>query len=75
MDTTNVYQLDPNYSYALKELAFTTNMSEESITRLFEEEPGVLIFQMQHTGRRTYRTIRVPGWVAIRVFSRMTVTE
>jgi hypothetical protein len=75
MDTQNVYQLDPNYSYAIKELAFTTNLAEDSITRLFEEEPGVLIFRIQQTGRRDYRTIRVPGWVAIRVFSRMTVTE
>jgi hypothetical protein len=75
METKNVYQLDPNFSYAIKELAHITNLADESITRLFEDEPGVVIFRMQHTGRRTYRTFRIPGWVAIRAFGRMTVTE
>jgi hypothetical protein len=75
METNNVYRLDPDFSYAIKELSHKTNMSDESITRLFEEEPGVLIFKMQHTGRRQHRTFRIPGWVAIRVFNRMTVTE
>jgi hypothetical protein len=75
METKNVYRLDPDYSYAIKELAHKTNMSDESITRLFEEQPGVLIFKIQTTGRRPYRTFRIPGWVAIRVIDRMTVTE
>src|SRR5260370_28633819 len=73
MDTENIYHLDPNYSYAVKELAFITNMSDESIRTMFEDKPGVLSFKIQSTGRRLYRTIRIPGWVAIRVFSRMTV--
>lgn len=65
--------LDPNYCYSVKELAFLWNMSPESIRRLFETEPGVLVFRIQTTGRRTYRNIRIPGKVALRVQSRMTV--
>jgi len=65
--------LDPNYCYTVKELAYLWNVSDESIRRLFEEEPGVLIFKIQRSGRRVYRNIRIPGKVAQRVQHRMTV--
>ena len=56
--------VDPNYHYSVKELAFLWNMSTESIRRLFEKEPGTLIFKIQTSGRRTYRNFRIPGNVA-----------
>jgi hypothetical protein len=65
--------LDPNYCYTVKELAFLWNMSPDSVRRLFIDEPGTLIFTIQRTGRRTYRNIRIPGKVALRVQNRMTV--
>lgn len=65
--------LDPSYCYTVKELAFLWNMSTESIRRLFEAEPGTLVFKIQRTGRRTYRNIRIPGSVALRIQNRMTV--
>jgi len=65
--------LDADYCYTVKELAFVWNMSDESIRRLFEEEPGVLIFKIQQTGKRTYRNIRIPGKVALRVQNRSAV--
>ena len=66
--------LDPTYCYSVKELAFLWNVSPESIRRLFVREPGTLIFRIQATaGRRTYRNIRIPGKVALRVQNRMTV--
>jgi len=65
--------LDPNYCYTVKELAFLWNMSPESIRRMFVNEPGTLVFRMQATGRRTYRNVRIPGKVALRVQNRMTV--
>lgn len=64
---------DASYCYSVKELAFLWNLSDETIRRLFEEEPGVLIFRIQQTGKRTYRNIRIPGTVALRVQNRMTV--
>jgi hypothetical protein len=65
--------LDPNHWYSVKELAFLWNMSSESIRRLFMNEPGTLVFRTQATGRRMYRTYRIPGEVASRVANRMTV--
>lgn len=61
--------LDPNYCYSVKELAFLWNMSPESIRRLFVNEP--LVFKIQATGRRTYRAVRIPGKVALRVQTRL----
>lgn len=67
--------LDPNYCYSAKELAFVWNVSAETIRRLFEEEPGVLIFDSHRRNPRTrrYRTLRIPGKVALRVQERATV--
>lgn len=73
MEQTNT--LDPNYCYTVKELAFLWNMSPDSVRRLFEREPGTLIFTIQRTGRRTYRNIRIPGTVALRIQNRMTVVD
>lgn len=71
----NATALDTNYCYTVKELAYLWNLSDESIRRLFEEEPGVLIFAIRRPGRRRrpYRNLRIPGKVALRVQSRMTV--
>lgn len=65
--------LDPSYCYSVKELAILWNMSAESIRRLFGREPGTLIFKLSSTGRRSYRSIRIPGTVALRVQKRVTV--
>jgi hypothetical protein len=70
---TNQTALDAGYCYTVKELAFVWNVSPESIRRMFEEEPGVLIFKIQRTGKRTYRNIRIPGKVAQRIQNRATV--
>lgn len=70
---SNETTLDPGFCYSVKELAFVWNVSPESIRRMFEEEPGVLIFKIQRTGRRTYRNIRIPGRIALRVQNRSTV--
>jgi len=66
-------KLDPDYHYTVKELAFLWNMSAEFIRRMFAREPGVMIFAIQAPGRRIYRTIRIPGNVALRVRNRMSV--
>jgi hypothetical protein len=71
----NLTSLDPNYTYTLKELAFIWNLSVDSVTRLVEDEPGTLVFQMQRSDRRSYRTFRVPGKVALRIQNRMTVVS
>lgn len=50
MDQSN---LDPNYFYTVKELAFLWNMSDDTIRRLFTREPEVIILVMARRGRRT----------------------
>jgi hypothetical protein len=67
--------LDENYFYSVKELAYLWNLSDESIRRIFMKEPGVMILPTQRLGRRIYRTIRIPGQVAIRVRNRSTVVD
>ena len=65
--------IDPSYCYTVKELAFLWNVSPETIRRLFAHEPGTIIFRLQRSGRRVYRTMRIPGAVALRVQQRMTI--
>ena len=59
--------------YTPKEVAFLWNMSAESVRRLFLNEPGTVIVRIQRTGRRRYRTMRIPQDVLERVRRRMTV--
>jgi hypothetical protein len=66
----HLYSLDANYTYTVKELMIHWNLSRESVTRLIEEEPGVLIFKMQHTGKRQFRNFRIPGTVALQIENR-----
>lgn len=67
-------ELDANYTYSVKELGTLWNLSDESVRRLVETEPGVLIFQIRTPARRRrYRNIRIPGKVARRIQNRMTV--
>lgn len=74
MDQTKT-TLDPNYNYSVKEIAFLWNVSTETVRRIFDEEPGVLVFETRRRqrGRRRYRNLRIPGWVALRVETRARV--
>jgi hypothetical protein len=65
--------LDENYCYSVKELAFIWNLDPETVRRIFIKEPGVMIFRNQQPGKRIFRTLRIPGAVAIRVAKRVTV--
>jgi AraC-like DNA-binding protein len=69
------------HSYSVKELAYLWNLSEETIRRLFEEEPGVLAFtdvqrrRKVNSRRKPYTTLRIPGHVAFRVRNRVAVVD
>jgi hypothetical protein len=66
--------LDPNRSYRVQEIAFLWNLDDETVRRLFIREPGVMILSNPRRGARIVkRTLIVPGHVAIRVQTRMTV--
>src|ERR1700740_3413930 len=56
------------------ELGRLWNLSADTVRRLFEKEPGVLVIEHANTkarGRR-YRTFRIPESVAARVHRKMT---
>jgi hypothetical protein len=61
------------HHYAPDELGNLWNLSADTVRRLFEREPGVLVIQhARGRGARRYRTLRIPKSVAERVHRRMT---
>jgi len=70
------FSLDPEYLYTMKELAFIWNVSREWVRRRFMNEPGVIRMQDTPTpGKRKFCPLRIPGRVALRVRTRMTVID
>jgi hypothetical protein len=56
-----------------KQLAELWSLSADEIRRLFSREPGVLVIERTNgSGRRRYRTLRIPESVAERVYRRLT---
>jgi hypothetical protein len=52
------------------------SLSADTIRRVFEKEPGVLVIERSNgITRRRYRTLRIPDSVADRVHRRMTNPE
>ena len=59
--------------YSADELAACWNLSTDSVRRLFENEPGVLVFENPERGSsRRRRTLRIPESVAERVYRRLS---
>jgi hypothetical protein len=55
--------------YTTGELAGLWQLSENSIRRLFQDEPGVFVLGASNPrGKRGYCTLRIPALVAERVF-------
>jgi transcriptional regulator GlxA family with amidase domain len=64
-----------NTPYTVAEVANLTGFSERTITKLFENEKGVLIYEVPRLRRRAhYRTIRIPRPVYERVIRRLSVS-
>jgi len=53
-------------------LAEVWGLSADTVRRLFEREPGVLVIQRGKSSGRRYRTLRIPESVAARVHRRLT---
>lgn len=56
-----------------EELGELWGLSADTIRRLFDEEPGVLVIQRSKRRSRRYRTLRIPASVAERVHRRESV--
>ena len=58
--------------YSVKEVAEMWGLSADSIRRLFDDEPGVLVIgDRNHQRKRRYHTLRIPQSVIERVHRRM----
>ena len=62
--------------YSPSELGGLWNLSADTVRRMFESEPGVLVFEnpVRSSSRRS-RTLRIPESVAERVYSRFSNAE
>jgi hypothetical protein len=59
--------------YSPAELGELWNLSADTVRRMFESEPGVLIFENPvRSSSRRFRTLRIPESVAQRVYSRFS---
>lgn len=70
MSTLAVSPVEKHFTPA--ELAEVWGLEEKSIRRIFEKEPGVMVFS-RATGKakRKYTTLRIPESVMVRVHQRM----
>ncbi|HXG59337.1 MAG TPA: hypothetical protein VNL91_09975, partial [Thermoanaerobaculia bacterium] len=62
------YPFDENEIYSAKEVAYRMGMNREWVRRRFLNEPGVMVIPSPDSGKRVYRSLRIPGWVANRVW-------
>ena len=55
--------------FSVAEIAERWSLSEDTVRRLFENEPGVLVLEPSRSrfSRRRYRTLRIPESVVERV--------
>ena len=60
--------------FSVAEVAALTGLSARTITKLFENERGVIVYEVPSLRRtRRYRTIRIPRHVYERVLRRLSV--
>ncbi len=67
------YGVDATFDrhFTLEEIATNWHVSVDTVRRIFQDEPGVVVLVRARPGRRTYRTIRIPESVVLRVHRRM----
>jgi transcriptional regulator GlxA family with amidase domain len=64
--------------FPVSEIAQAWDISEDTVRRLFEREPGVLIIEPapgRVSRRRRYRTLRIPAAVVDRVHRRLSIVN
>lgn len=68
MGTTSV----PDTVFTVAEVAERLKVNEETVRRLFVDEPGVIVISFPRKGKRLYRTARIPEDVLRRVLARVS---
>ena len=59
----------------VSEVAERLKINDETVRRLFVNEPGVVVICFPRKGKRVYRTLRIPESVLKRVLTRLTKVE
>ncbi len=61
--------------YSVAEVSTLTGLSARTITKLFENERGTIVYEVPNARRKraSYRTIKIPRHVYERVMRRYTV--
>jgi len=72
-ESTGAPSIERHFSPA--EVAEFWGLSVDSIRKIFEREPGVLVIgnQQARRGKRSYTTLRIPAHVLERVHRRLSV--
>jgi predicted transcriptional regulator len=66
--------MDEKAAYTVAEVAALTGFSRQTVTRMFEQEKGVLILERpEKMHKRGFRSIRIPRAVFDRVIRKITV--
>ena len=66
--------MEDKQTYTVKEVGLMMGLSRNTVTRLFEHEPGVIVLERpERMHKRSYRTIRIPHAVYERVVLRLAV--
>ena len=63
----------PEQHLTVEQIARNRNLSADTIRRLFNNEPGVIVIAKPKARKRTYRVLRIPESVERRVFARLTI--
>ncbi len=64
-------RVDPNDTYlTVAEVAERLKVNDDTVRRMFLDEPGVIVLYRPRRGRRVYRTLRIPERVYARVLTR-----
>ena len=63
IDTADVF-------LTVRDVADRLKVNEETVRRLFVDEPGVVVICFPKRGRRVYRTLRIPEAVLKKVLTR-----
>ena len=70
--TTAQVDIGENF-LTLLEVAERLKVNEDTVRRLFLNEPGVLVICFPRKGKRVYRTVRIPENVFRRVITRLSM--
>ena len=60
--------------YTVSQVCKLTGLSARTVTKLFENEPGTIVYEVRNSRRKraSYRTIKIPRHVYERVLRRYT---